>query len=274
MARIHYWQYIVDEDGRPISGVEVDFYTTYVEKDDPGNVFANIYANSTVGHQTTTDAIDTQTNQDGYFEFWVGDEWETNGGYTSEQRFTLTWWKSGMTRGQIDNIDIYPPTYEVDETAAGQEPATEAVRRNKLISNRLAYTWEDHVEQVVPTDSPHDILPVVRCSTDDIYNKVVSNELINQIFTLAVSASTVSLDASGADIDNSRIPIDHPWQASGSLYYADVTHNLGNLYPVLQIAEVSNTTLVIPETVQSLDVNTTRVVFSSSAAAYWVTAIG
>lgn len=274
MARIHYWQYIVDEDGRPISGVGVDFYTTYVAKDDPGNVFANIYANSTVGHQTTTDAINTETNQDGYFEFWVGDEWELNGGYVSTQRFTLTWWKAGMARGQIDNIDIYPPTYEIDETVAGQTPATEAVRRNKLISNRLAYTWEDHVEQTIPTDSPHGILPVIVCDTDNVYNKVVSNDLINKIFTLAVSADTVSLDASAADIDNSRIPMDHPWQASGSLYYADVEHNLLNLYPILQVADIADSTLVIPEAIQSLDNTTTRVVFASSAATYWVTAIG
>ena len=26
MARIHYWQYIADEDGKPISGVNILFY--------------------------------------------------------------------------------------------------------------------------------------------------------------------------------------------------------------------------------------------------------
>jgi hypothetical protein len=88
----------------------------------------------------------------------------------------------------------------------------------------------------------------------------------------------VTLDTSGADIDNSIIPTDHPWVPSGSppsgTYYADVEHNLLNLYPILQVVDMADNTLVIPENIQSLDNTTTRVVFSSSAATYWVTAIG
>ena len=274
MARVHYWQYIVDDEGRPISGVDVRFYLA----GSGTTAQANIYANSTVGHMTTTSAINLETNQDGYFEFWVGDEWELNGGYTSTQRFKIDWYKAGMARGEIDNIDLFPPLYQVDETITGQLVPTEAVRRNKLVSNRLAYNWEQHVEKMVPyspsADAPHDIQPVKRCDPDTEYNKVVSNELMNKIFTLAVSASTVSLDASGADIDYSRIPLDHPWNASGALYYADVTHNLSNQYPILQVVDTTTRNLVIPEAFESLNSNSTRVVFSSSASQYMVTAIG
>ena len=270
MARVHYWQYIVDDEGRPISGVDVRFYLA----GSGTTAQANIYANSTVGHMTTTSAINLETNQDGYFEFWVGDEWELNGGYTSTQRFKIDWYKAGMARGEIDNIDLFPPLYQVDETITGQLVPTEAVRRNKLVSNRLAYNWEQHVESMVPSASPHNIQPVIVCDPDTEYNKVVSNELMNKIYTLAVSASTISLDASAADIDYSRIPLDHPWNASGALYYADVTHNLNNQYPILQVVDTTTNSLVIPEAFESLNLNSTRVVFSSSASQYIVTAIG
>lgn len=295
MARVHYWQYIVDEEGRPISGVDVTFYSVFVDDGDPTtNTQANIYANSTVGHQTTTGAIGLETNQDGYFEFWVGDEWELNGGYPSTQKFSLSWYKAGMTRGRIDNIDIYPPLYQVDETAAGQVITTEAERRNKLINNALAYRWEQHVEAVVSgstyrVDAPHDIQPVIVCDTDTEYNRVVSNELMNKIYTLAVSASTVSLDASAADIDFSDIPEDHPLLPSGGdLYYSIVNHNIptgacpgvSNIFPMVQVVDRSDSTLMIPETIQAIDANNTKIVFTftaasaASAALFTVTTIG
>lgn len=274
MARVHYWQYIVDEEGRPVNGVEVGFYLEDTTKETSGLTEAQIYVNPSVGHTTTTSAIGLETDIDGYFEFWVGDKWESEGGYESTQRFRLTWYKAGMARGIINNVDLYPPLYEIDETLTGQSPAAEAARRNKLISNNLAYRWEDHVESQVPSASPHNIRPVIVCSPDIEYNKVVSNELMNKIYTVAVSASITTLDASGADVDFSRINLDHQWNASGSLYYADITHNLGNEYPILQVVDTITNNAVMPETLQSLDINTTRVVFSSSASQYMVTAIG
>jgi len=268
MARLHYWQYIVDEDGRPINEVEIRFYFASTETE------ASIYANPTVGHQTTTSAINLLSNGDGYFEFWVGDKWELNGGYENTQRFKVTWYKAGISQGEINDIDIFPPLYEVDETSAGQSPAAEAVRRNKLISNRLAYQWEGHVAEIVPSASPHGIEPVIVCDTDDNYNKVISNKLMNQIWTLAVSASTTSLDASGADIDFSEIPVDHTLVSSGGLWYADITHNLGNLYPILQVIDTTDFTFMVPENLQTLTTNSTRVWMATSAAQFMVTAIG
>ena len=288
MARVHYWQYIVDEEGRPIGGVQIRFYLA-----DITNTEANIYANSTVGHQTTTSAINLVSNEEGYFEFWVGDEWELNGGYASTQRFRLEWIRTGMREGVIDNIDLFPPLYQVNETITGQVIAEEAVRRNKLISNRLAYNWEQHVEKMVPyspsADAPHDIQPVKRCDPDTEYNKVVSNELMNKIFTLAVSASTVSLDASGADIDYSRIPEDHQLLPSGgTLYYANISHNIpsagcgavSNIFPIVQVVDRLDNSLVIPERIQSLGPDHVKIVFSfpTSAAAnaseFMITTIG
>jgi hypothetical protein len=284
MARIHYWQYIVDEEGRPINNVDVDFF---LNEDTDSTQYADIYVNPTVGHMTTTDAIDLKTNVDGYFEFWVGDEWELEGGYTSTQKFKLTWYKPGISRGTIENIDIYPPLYQIDETLAGQTPVSEAERRNKVISNELAYRWENHVNSMVPSASPHNIQPVIVCSPDTEYNKVVSNELMNKIFTLAVSASTTSLDASAADVDFSTVGpsgggFDHPLiPSAGTLYYANVTHNLntpiGNEYPIVQVVDRTDNTLIIPETVYSINAEKVRIFLEVpvlSAGTFVVTAIG
>ena len=290
MARIHYWQYIVDEEGRPIVNVDVDFF---LNEDTDGTQYADIYANPTVGHMTTTDAIDLKTDVDGYFEFWVGDEWELEGGYTSIQRFKLTWYKAGISRGLIENIDIYPPLYQIDETLAGQSPSSEAERRNKVISNALAYRWEQHVNKEIPytpsAGAPHNIQPVIVCSADTEYNKVVSNALLNKIYTLAVSASTVSLDASAADVDFSNIPEDHPLvSAGGGLWYSIVNHNLpsgachgvSNNFPIVQVVDRSDNTMMVPETIQSIDANNLKIIFSFSdpasaaAALFTVTAIG
>ena len=285
MARLHYWQYIVDEEGTPVGGVSIRFYLA-----DDTNTEANIYANSTVGHQTTTSAIDLLSNGEGYFEFWVGDEWELNGGYPSTQRFRLEWTRTGMREGVIDNLDIFPPLYQVDETVSGQSIAEEAIRRNKLISNRLAYRWEEHVESVVSgsayrTDAPHDIQPVMVCDTDTEYNRVVSNNLMNQIYTIAVSASTATLDASAADIDFSLIPEDHPLVSAGDgLWYSNIDHNLDgsviNEYPIIQVVDRSDNTYIVPETIQSLNQDQAKIVFSfpspSAAAAsqFMVVTIG
>jgi hypothetical protein len=273
MARIHYWQYIVDEEGRPIINVDVDFF---LNEDTDSTQYASIYTNPTVGHMTTTDAVSLVTNSDGYFEFWVGDEWELEGGYVSTQRFKLTWYKPGISRGTIQNIDVYPPLYQIDETLGGQSPNDEAVRRNKLINNALAYRWEQHVNSEVPSASPHNIHPVIVCDSSDVYNKVVSNRLLNKIYTLAVSASTTSLDASAADIDFSRIPEDHALAASGSLYYADISHNLNNDYPIVQVIDRNNNNLIIPETIKTIGLNDLRIFVTTppSAALFMITAIG
>lgn len=287
MARIHQWQYIVDEDGRPIFNAKVDFF---LNEDTDSTQYASIYATPVVSHTTTTSpaGLNLTTNSDGYFEFWVGDEWEAAGGYTSTQRFKLTWYRAGISRGTIENIDIYPPLYQVDETLGGQIPTEEAERRNKVISNQFAYRWEQHLNKEVPytpsAGAPHNIQPVIVCSADTEYNKVVSNELLNKIYTLAVSASTVtvSLDASGADVDFSDIPEDHPLvHSSGTLYYADVTHNLnppaGNEYPIIQVVDRTDNTLIIPETVYSLSAQKVRIFLEIPVlldAEFTVTAIG
>ena len=112
---------------------------------------------------------------------------------------------------------------------------------------------------------------------------------MNQIYTLAVSASTTSLDASAADIDFSDIPEDHALLPSGGdLYYSIVNHNIPsgtclgveNSFPIVQVVDRLDNTMIVPETIQSIDASNLKIIFSfpsaseASAAKFTVTTIG
>ena len=270
MSRIHYWQYIANEDGRPIAGVDIRFYLQGTSTE------ANIYANPTVGHVTTTSALNVQTNVDGFFQFWVGDEWELNGGYVSTQRFRLTWEKAGIANGEIDNMDIFPPLYTVNTTGTGT--VTENARKNKLISNALGKAWNDHVASELPSASPHNIEPVERCVTDATFNKVVSNLWANQIYTAAISASEVTtLDASAADVSLNTV---NAWTPSGDLFYADIDPVSGswgvfnNDYPIVQLVDTSDFTSIVGADVLSLSASAVRIFVADNTITARVTIIG
>lgn len=247
MSRYHYWQYVVDEDGRPLEGVNIRVYLN----DNP-NTEADIFTHPYLGSPTKSSVTDLETNGDGYFEFWVGDEFETLGGYSSTQKFRLTWQRAGILLGEIDNITIFPPVFQVDETDG---TSLTKDQRNKLISNYLAYRWESHVDSTY-VDQPHDIEPVDWTDTDDTYNKLVSNSLMNYVFSVLASAGTLSIDASGAVGRYYQVLT---WTPDGDYYYVDITHGIGREYPVVQVARTADNLIVYPRRVQSLNANATRI---------------
>lgn len=248
MSRYHYWQYVVDEDGRPLQGVNIRIYLN----DNP-NTEADIFVHPYLGSPTKSSVTDLETNGDGYFEFWVGDEFENLGGYSSSQRFRLTWERAGILLGAIDNIDIFPPVFQVDETDASSLTADQ---RNKLISNRLAYGWENHINSTY-ADEPHDLQPVDwNDATDNTYNKLVSNQLMNYVFSVLASAGTLSIDASGAV---GRYVYVLSWTPNGDYYYTDILHNLGREYPAVQVVKTSTNEWVIPRKIESTSTNSVRV---------------
>ncbi len=268
MARIHYWQYLADEDGKPISGVAIKFYL----QDSVPETEAQIYLNPTVGHTTTTTAVSLTTDVDGYFQFWLGDEWELNGGYASTQKFKLTWSGAGLASGNIENLDIYPPLYQVNTTITGVADPIEARRKNKLISNELAQSWTSHVDLTLPVTAgtpPHNIYPVELCQTDSDFNKVFSNLLASEIYTTALSASTATLDASAADIYPS---------GSGTTFLSagiatNIQHNLNNEWPIVQLVDDADSLVVIPEKIESIDADNIEITTNTSITAH-VTIIG
>lgn len=276
MARYHYWQYIVDEEGTPLDGVEISFKLSGTE------TFASIFLNPTTGAITTTENAQLKTDENGFFEFWVGDPWEAEGGYQHTQKFRLQWYKAGIIAGEIDPVDIFPPLPSVDETATGQDIG-EKEKKNKLISNALAYKWNSHIDLPVPSASPHDLQPVVVCDLDDEFNKVVSNRLINEIYQSAISGGNVNLDASPAKMKNYLVT-SAGLIPSGDNYIltnppssnTNIRHELLNEWPVVQVMKLTRLNkkqVITPNTVKSISDRRT-VIEVSVLADYRVTFIG
>jgi hypothetical protein len=136
---------------------------------------ANIFLNSTFGSITKSSTEDLKTNKYGFVQFWVGDIWETEGGYDATQTFKIVWQNDvDGKEEEIDNFYIFAPVLPIDTTLAA-ESQDDYYDLNKVISNRQGKKWNDHVDSIVPSASPHDLEPVVFFDLDTRFNKVISN---------------------------------------------------------------------------------------------------
>lgn len=250
MSRIYYWQFILDEEGRPLESVDIRFYL----QDNPSEE-AEIFTHPSLGVSTTTSEANIQTDGNGFFEFWVGDEFEDSGGYASTQKFILEWNRAGIYTGSIDNIDVFPPLFTVDEA---DNTSVSKDDKNKLVSNALAFKWDNHVDSGI-AGRPHQFAPVDTTKTDTTKNKLVSNSLINYLLTALASAGTLSIEASAAIERNFDIT---SWTASGDDYYTNIDHFIGNQYPIFQIRNTDTDELYIPKRVVTISENTIRVFVS------------
>ena len=228
MARIHYWQYIVDDQGRPLQDVNVRLYLS----DNPTQE-ADIFTHHALGAPTITSTTNLKTDDNGFFELWIGDEFENIGGYVSTQKFKLVWQRAGIQIGSISNIDVFPPVFKVDETDNISSTVTD---KNKTISNELAYGWDTHVDTGI-AGTPHDFNSVDTNKTDTVYNKLVSNSLMNYILSAIASAGTLSIAATGAVERSFTVT---SWTASAGAYYTVLSHFIGRQYPVLQVSHASD----------------------------------
>jgi hypothetical protein len=98
--RVHFWSFLLSEEGTPIVNANIDVNLTV--SDDPAYVYT-----SEAGATETNTLPQATTDNTGYFEFWVGDINETYG-YTTPQKFKISWFKAGVADGFIDNVDILP----------------------------------------------------------------------------------------------------------------------------------------------------------------------
>ncbi len=249
MARIHYWQYIVDEEGRPLENVNIRFYLS----DNPTQE-SDIFTHPELGTSTLTSVADIQTDGNGFFEFWIGDEFETLAGYSATQKFRLTWERAGILIGSINNIDVFPPLFQVDETDSSSSTKLE---KNKTVSNYLAYTWTQHADSTYASDDPpHSVLPVDITSTNSIANKLVSNNLMNYILSAVASAGTLSIEATAAIERNFTIT---SWTPTGSDFYINVNHFIGREYPIVQMRFSPSKDTYNPKKVVSINENSLRI---------------
>jgi hypothetical protein len=249
MARVDYWQYLVDSNGEPLAYAEVRVYLAGTLTE------ANIYLEPTFGSVTIASDEDLKADKNGFIQFWVGDRWEPDGGYGETQQFKIVWQNTvdGIEE-EIDNLYLFTPVRPI-QTTDSVKGVPSNKDKDKVISNRQGYEWDTHVDLTLPSGSPHGIAPVEFFTRGFLQSRVISNKLGYQMWNLADLAATTPVDVSGASIHTDTAS----WNTSGDVYYTTVTHNFGNWYPIVEVIRSDNDNHITPLLVRSLDVNTVRI---------------
>ncbi len=256
MARIDYWQYLLDREGRPLQDAKVRVYLSGT------SIEADIYLDHTFGSVTKSKAEDLKTDKNGFIQFWIGDQFEPEGGYEVDQQFRIVWWNDvDSIVEEINYLYVFTPVRSIDTTdnIRGQASNKDL---DKVISNKQGYKWDAHVDSIVPSASPHDLSPVELFDLDHHKNKVISNKLGYQMYQMAERASYTPIDISAARLTTfSFASLD----TSGGLYYKDMTHNYNNYYPIVRVMK-SNDYHIEAKRVESLSPDTTRIWLAENIA--------
>ena len=256
MARIDYWQYLIDKQGNPLQNAEVRVYLagTLIE--------ANIFLDNTFGSFTQSSVSDLKTDIHGFFQFWIGDEWEVEGGYTVDQQFKLIWQNTiDSIQEEVDDIYVFAPVrpIEIGDSIQGELDNKDL---NRVISNSEGFKWNNHVDSIVPSASPHDLEPVVFFNIDTVPNRVVSDKLGYQMYQMADRSSTTDIDISAARFYSERITT---WDGpSGGLYYKVIRHDFNNYYPIVKFHKFTTDHQIDAKRVETIDPNRTRVWFTTN----------
>jgi hypothetical protein len=297
MARTHYWQFLINKEGQPITDAEISVYEAGTLN--PVRIF-----NSEFGSSYTSLTPQITTNEKGYFEFWVADNEET-AGYPPSQKFKIAWDKTGIESGYVDWIDILDfVNYPVDETDAAN------VVKNKTVSNALAYKWDKHTTKLVENEVVHGLSAVDPNSQDTTYNKVVSNKTIYDLVS-SVSGTAAgyllkdgTVKATGVlsydtnittgDITDTRhlaskgyvdsvasgitpatqeytqtiIGGDWTLSTNGDGYYVTIEHNLGSDAPNVELFDNINATKVMPSKITFINNSIIRVFYPTQLSSY------
>jgi hypothetical protein len=288
--RVHFWQFLLDEEGRPIEDAEISIFLA------GGSTPASIYTQEIGGSPVST-SPQVETDSSGLFEFWIGDTGES-AGYTTTQKFKLQWKKTGIATGSIDNVDVFLPVAEVDETSTNTS-------KNKLVSNLLAYRWEEH-----RTDETHTIhgieeVEIVPSGATNVKDKLVSNELASgwelhkldnthtvhgiEEYNPSGSGTVRNKLVSNKDINDiyAAIGLGGPvavayydtissWSGptSAGYYYEDIEHNLDLEWPVVQCYNSSTRKVEEMVEIESIDDNTTRIWSNDNTLTIKVSIVG
>jgi len=169
MARKHFWQFLVTDEGNPIENAQITIYKAGTE--DPAFVYFGEIGGGTVV------APQIRSSKKGYFEFWIADQNEGNG-YALDQKFKVAWSAVGVSSGYIDHIDVF-------STGIGEVTIPDpSILKNKAVSNALATGWEEHKDSDILNIQPIHGIDVVDISDSSLsgatftqMNKLVSNSL-------------------------------------------------------------------------------------------------
>lgn len=250
MNRIHFWHYVLNEEGQPIQNAEIRLYLN-----DAPTTEAIIYITETAISSTTCKNADIKTDKDGFFEFWLAGE-SDSGGYPHTQKFILEWFKAGTRPGYIYNLNPWPNALVWRDTNIGVGKDN----LNKFISDYLANKWWTHTELIVPSAAPHNLQPVDFESgcNDDVYNKIVSNKFLNDILNGCYAGDTFDLSTIYDGVQE-HIETVTSWTALGDLYYIDISHPTVNNVSSVRMVDINTFEEVIPAEIEHLTAISTRV---------------
>lgn len=110
MARIHYWQFLTSDGGLAIDGADISITKSGLSPSTgvagPEAVWVYYGASGTSG---SSGPNQVQTQQNGYFEFFVGQEGDVDAHYlTPNDTVRLTWSKGGIVYGHVDEVNVIP----------------------------------------------------------------------------------------------------------------------------------------------------------------------
>jgi hypothetical protein len=251
MARVDYWQYLLDRQGNYLADAPVRVYLAGTLTE------ADIYLDSSFGSVTKSSTGDLKTNQYGLVQFWVGDQWEIEGGYNVDQQFKIRWYNSvDSIWEEIDNFYVFTPVRPIVVTDSIKGVPSNR-DKNKTISNEQGYNWDTHTDAELPLENPHGMAPATLYDRDTLASKVISNKLGYQMYQLATTASTITkIGVSGSRVHTETI---NTWTSSGGSYYKDVTHNFSNFYPMVKLIKNFNDNHYIPMEVKSISKDEVRI---------------
>lgn len=174
MARRHYWQFLVTDEGNPIENAEISIYIAGTT--DPAYVYTDEF-----GPAGSSSDPQIRTSRKGFYEFWIADKQEPNG-YFLQTKFKIAWAAVGVQTGFIDYVDVFSTSVaEIDITDTNEY-------KNKAVSNYLGKGWEDHKNSVLYVDNVMQIhgMGAVDEGQSDVtllpntkLNRLVSNILAN-----------------------------------------------------------------------------------------------
>ena len=291
MSKYHYWLFLVDSAGQPIEKADIGVFKANT------NQPAYIYKNA-LGGEATNNAPQLETNELGYFEFWVGDENEERG-YSATQKFKISWEKVGISSGYIDYVEIFPfikpvnennkegltknkalsdaLAYKWDTHVESEDPSVhgmqpinlndpdKSVKRNKLLSNYLGIIWQDHVDQKIDSayfeSNPPSTFPHNLQPINPNDTNETKNKLINNNIIKNINDEITELQ-NRVFVWTTTIN-SGDWSTTGGEYYREIQHNLGVQYPVTQFYNLDDNLQIYPNNVKYLNENKIRISFKN-----------
>ena len=210
MAKKHIWYFIADEEGRPVPRASVTIYLA--GSSTPANIFAT--SSSTL---PISNVPQLTTGDDGKFEFWIENDTENLYGYDNLQRFKLQWLGADIAEAEIDDVQFFDASLPVNVDDGND------TNKNRLVSNQLAYGWEQH-----RLNNTHLVHGIEECpdwanlNDDPVKNKLVSNKMMLEMYLV----NEPKPSAMNAQLMMEDWVLDEPT----GLYRFRIDHNLLSMY--------------------------------------------